>query len=430
MNAHHHPIPLTPSLRRRAPHSSAGAQRGMASLIVAVIIFVAMGMAMVYANRNLVMEGRISANQYRATLAMEAAEAGLEWATAMLNKQENINASCTTSATVGDVRFKAKYLTADTTTGVITPRAGIVHAACVANQTGAGWTCSCPAAGTAPNPAAAAPTSGFQPSFAVQFQASPTSRTVRLVSYGCTSPITDATCTGDGVATVTVALGGVPGLPTPPASPLTARGSVSIGNAALGVINGDPSSNGITINAGMAIDAPNVRVTTVPGSPPQASLVGNDPTLRDTSEEQMFSTFFGMSKDAYKTLPSVRRFACPCTEATITTAYAQGVRQFWLDGNLSMNANITIGSETDPVLVIVDGNVEMRGDLRIFGLIYSTAMTWDNTGGGSALMQGAAISEGNYSGNGTPDYFYDPRVLVALRDQASFVRVPGSWRDF
>jgi Tfp pilus assembly protein PilX len=406
-------------------------QGGMASLVVVVIIFVAMGMAMVYANRNLTMESRISGNQYRATLAMEAAEAGLEWATAMLNKTENINASCTTSTTAGDVRFKKKYLTVDTTNGAITVGAGTVHAACVSNQNASGWTCSCPAPGTAPNPGATAPTGGYQPSFAVAFVANAVSGTVQLVSYGCTSPISDATCTGDGAATVRMAVGAVSGLSTPPASPLTARGRVSIGNAALGVINGDPSSNGITINAGMDIDAPNVRATTVPGTPPQSTLVGNDPTLRNTTEDQMFATFFGMSKTAYKALPSVKRITCPCTETTLTAAYSEGARQFWLDGNLAMNANITIGSETDPVLVVTDGNVTMSGDLRVFGVFYSTSITWDNTGGGGALLQGAAISEGNYTGNGTPDYYYDPRVLARLRyDLSSFVRVPGSWRDF
>ena len=422
---------LLPRGRVLARRGRMSMQRGLASLIVVIIIFVAMGMAMVYANRNLTMESRISGNQYRATLAMEAAEAGLEWATAMLNKPEKITTSCTTSAVAGDLRFKQKYIAVNTSNGVMTPGAGVVHAACVSNQNASGWTCSCPTAGTAPNPGATTPTSGYQPSFAVQFVANAVAGTVQLISYGCTVPITDATCTGDGVATVRTALGGVSGLSTPPASPLTARGRVSIGNAALGVINGDPSSNGITINAGMDIDAPNARVTTVPGTPPQSTLVGNDASLRNTTEEQMFATFFGMSKASYKTLPSVKQITCPCTETTITNAYAEGVRQFWLEGNLSMNANITIGSDTDPVLVVATGNVEMRGNLRLFGVFYSGAITWDNTGGGGALLQGAAISEGNYTGNGTPDYYYDPRVLTRLRfDQSSYVRVPGSWRDF
>ena len=401
-------------------------QQGMATLTVAVILFVAMAAGMVFTSRNLVMEQRTSANQYRATLAMEAAEAGLEWATAMLNKPEKINSACTTSAVVGDQRFKARYLSIDLTTGVLTPAAGTVHAACVSGA--GGWTCSCPAVGSAPSISGG---SGIQPAFAVVLQASATAGTVRVTSYGCTSAITGTTCNGDAAATSSVALGGVSGLATPPAAPLTARGRVSVGNAAFGVENGDPTSNGITINAGMDIDAPRARITTVPGSPPAASMVANDATLRNTTEDQMFATFFGMTKDSYKALPALKRITCPCTEVTISNAYDQGVRQFWLDGNLDMNSNLTIGAEIDPVLMVVDGALTMRGTLRVFGVIYSTAITWDDTGGGAALLQGAAISEGNFTGNGTPDYYYDPNVLTKLRlDQASYVRVPGSWRDF
>lgn len=402
-------------------------QRGVSSLIVVVVLLAAMAMAIAYTQRNLVMEQKTSANQMRSTIAAEAAEAGLEWAAAMLNKGEKINSACTTSAVAGDVRFKARYISVDTSTGVLTPLAGTVHAACV--WSGSAWGCSCPAAGTAPSLTVSG--SGSQPGFALVFSGSSAAGTVRVTSYGCTTAITGTTCSGDGAAVASVLLGGVSGLATPPAAPLTARGYVSIGNAALGVINGDPSSNGITINAGMTIDADKARITTVPGTPPHASLVGNDPTLRDTTEAQMFATFFGMTKEAYKNMPSVKRVTCPCTETTITAQYANGVRQFWLDGDLVMNANLTIGSADDPVLLVVDGNITMRGDLRVFGVMYSTAITWDNTGGGSALLQGAVISEGNYTGNGTPDYYYDPRVLSKLRyDQASFVRVPGSWRDF
>ena len=99
--------------------------------------------ATVFTNRSLVIEQKTSANQYRYTLALEAAEAGLEWATAMLNKGQRINASCVDTSASGALRFRQKYLSIDADTGNVTPNAGVVHAACVANQTGTGWTCSC-----------------------------------------------------------------------------------------------------------------------------------------------------------------------------------------------------------------------------------------------------------------------------------------------
>ena len=415
----------------RSTTAPAQRQRGAASLVVVVIVLAAMAMAALYTNRNLVMETRISANQMRATVAMEAAEAGLEWAAAMLNKAETIGSNCLSSTASGAKHFKEKVLEVNFTSGVITPKAGTVHAACTGDQVGGAWSCSCPDDGAAPSlsiPAAA----GLHPSFAVRFEANPaTPGSVQLVSFGCTSRIIDATCNGDAAATVRVTLAAMAGLPTPPAAPLTARGRVSVGNAALGVVNGDPTSNGITINAGLGIDASGARITTVPGTPPWATMVGNDASLRDTTEEGLFSMFFGVSKDAYKNLPSVKQYTCPCTENTVANAYDQGVRQMWLVGNLEMNSNETIGSLEDPVIIIVDGTVKMTAQLNIYGVIYSTAINFDTTGGGSVLLRGAAISEGNFEGNGTPDYVYDTQVLSRLRyDLGSFVRVPGSWRDW
>jgi hypothetical protein len=98
---------------------------------------------------------------------------------------------------------------------------------------------------------------------------------------------------------------------------------------------------------------------------------------------------------------------------------------------VSIGANTTLGSANDPFIMIVDGSVNLGGTPLIYGIMYSTAINWDCTGCGSATLVGAAISEGNYTGNGTPDFFYDPAVMQRLQAiPGDFVRVPGSWRDF
>lgn len=420
-------------------------QRGATSLVVVAILFVAMALIVGFSNRSILFEQKTAANQYRSTLAFEAAEAGVEWAQAMLNKPEYIDNSCATSTTAANGRFKERYLTGNAATLAIAPIVeGGVVAACAFNQSGGALNCSCPASGTTPAATAPTTTEGFTPGFAVAFLSNAVTGTVDLVSYGCTSVINSANCyvnpndlsTWDAVATVRVSLGQASGLSTPPAAPLTARGNVSIGNAALGVINPDPNTNGVTINAGGAINASGARITTVPGTPPKSTLVGNDNSLRSLSEDGMFGTFFGMSKEAYKTLPATKvldSVYCggACDETDVVRAYNSGARQLWVSGNLTMNANLTIGNEDNPFVLIVDGTVEMRGNLQLYAVIYSTAITWDNTGGGSALLRGAAISEGNYTGNGTPDYYYDPDVMAKIRGVAtSFIKVPGSWRDF
>ena len=424
-------------MNQRLPCAMLGVQRGAGAIVAVVLLYVAMAIIVIFANRNLIFEQKTSANQYRSTLALEAAEAGIEWASTMLNKSGLINSSCIDLTSGSGFSFRDKYLDYVQSSGTWTVlgTSGRAVAACVTSQNGTDWTCNCPAAGTAP--AVTEPTGGgFKPSFAVALETNAATRAVDLVSYGCTSGVTvngggAVTCAGDAAATVRVTLANVAALATAPGAPLTARGAVDIGNAALGVQNGDPTSAGITVNAGMGVNAANLRITSTPGTPPWTTVVGNDESLRNSTEDQMFQTFFGMPKATWRDSVADAILTCPCTESTVASALAANKRKLWLQGNLSMNANQTLGSADDPFMMVVDGSIEMRGDLEVYAVMYGTAVTWDNTGGGSALLVGAAISEGSYTGNGTPDYYYDPRVinnLIAIPGR--FVRVPGTWRDF
>jgi Tfp pilus assembly protein PilX len=392
-----------------------------------------MAIIAVFTNRNLIFEQKTSANQYRSTLALEVAEAGLGWATAMLNKSGKISdAACLDSAVGTDVSFRDKYLNYSSLakTWATVGASGAVVAACVTGQDRTDWTCNCPEPGTAP--AVASPSAGgYKPGFAIAFINNTATRSVDLVSYGCTSAVTAATCSGDASATVRVTVANVPALATPPGAPMTARGEVSIGNAALGVKNLDPTTAGVTVNAGMGIDASKLKITTTPGTPPTASLVGNDDSLRNSTEDQLFQTFFGVPKAAWRDSVADAILTCPCTETTVNTAIASGHRKLWLNGDFNGNSNVTLGSATKPILMIVDGAAHMNGSLTIYGVVYSTAASWNNTGGGNAQLIGAAISEGDYTGNGTPDYIYDPSVIGGLTSiPGLFSRVPGSWRDF
>lgn len=424
-------------------------QRGAASLILVSLLLIVMSIVVTFANRSIIFEQKTSANQYRYTLAFEAAEAGLAWGQSMLNTQTYLTASCDVSSNSADRRFKDRYLKIIPETTEIQPwvtagPAGFpAVAACVFYKESDTIDCSCPdnfkadlnpsIIYTVPNAVAPTNAAGYTPGFAIAFETNSATGTVDLVSYGCTVATNSTTCAGDARAIVRTSIGQVSGLSTPPAAPLTARGNVSIGSAALGVHNPDPNTNGVTINAGGNIDANNLsKFSTIPGTPPYTTLVGNDVSLREKSEDSMFTTFFGMSKTAYKALPATHVLTCTsCTETDVQTAYDAGHRQLWINGELNMNANTTIGSETDPFVMVVNESIHMNGNLQIYGVMYSAATTWDNTGGGGALLRGAAISEGNYTGNGTPDYYYDPLVMRRIRTGSlTFATVPGSWRDF
>ena len=84
------------------------AEHGAASLAVVLVLFFIVAMVAAYTNRNLIFEQRTSANSYRSARALAAAEAGIDWAVAMLNGGA-IDAQCAaSSAPNGD--FKTRYL--------------------------------------------------------------------------------------------------------------------------------------------------------------------------------------------------------------------------------------------------------------------------------------------------------------------------------
>ena len=411
-----------------------GRQRGAATLLTTVIILVLMTMITFFANRNILFERKTVSNQYRSAKAHEAAEAGLEWAVANLNSMRKIDAACATSTGSTDRSFRDKYLDPDNngryveTFSTATPLCTLVSGA---------WSCGCPSTG-APTPDACADPAGC-PAFRVSFQNVATDPAmVRVTSIGCNDSqkpcVAGAGGTADGTATIVQVIKLLNGLGTVPAAALTAKGNVDFGSNAITATNTDPGTNGITINAGGNITGfinPKT-IQSLPGTPSTASLVGNDASLGTLSNDQMFTSFFGVTKDAFKTASTTTVVTCSGTcNNTILQAIDAGARQIWVDGDMVLNSNAVFGSATQPIMLVVNGNAEVRGTMTIYGVLYCQNGTWDNTGGGDAQIIGAAIAEGNFTATGTPNPTYASDVLAALRETSGqFAKVPGGWRDF
>ncbi len=410
-------------------------QRGAALLVSAVIILVLMTLITFFANRNILFERKTAANQYRSTKAIEAAEAGLEWAIANLNSMRKITTACATSTQTSDRSLRDKYLDPDNNGSYAevfstsTPLCSFI---------GGAWSCSCPNNGAAPTAAACGAAEGC-PTFRVGFTSMAADPTlVRISATGCTSSqlpcVPGATATADGTATVDQVMKVLSGLSTLPAAALTAKGWVDFGSNAISVTNTDPGTNGITINAGGNITGfvNGSTVVSLPGTPPGASLVGDDTSLSALSDDQMFKSFFGMTKQQFQESPSTTNVSCAGTcNSTVLGAIDAGARTIWVEGDMTLNSNGTYGSPERPVILVVNGNAHIQGTITIYGVLYCQDGTWDNTGGGDAQIYGASIAEGNFTATGTPNPTYDPNVLRRLRETTGqYAKVPGGWRDF
>jgi Tfp pilus assembly protein PilX len=419
--------------------------RGAAALVVVLMLLVVVALAAAYASRNLVFEQRTGANQARATQAFEAAEAGLEWALAMLHAGR-IDAACTPLAdpdAPGET-FRDRQLAIDAATGRVTARLRSDGqprtAACVFD--GSSWRCSCPddAAPTLAAPAGHGPA----PAFVVRLHDDPAHPpgVVRVESTGCARLDGAGICPlavdpGDGRATVSVLVALKGALASAPAAAVTVRGDLDVGHAVLRTANRDAASGGFTLHVGGALTGTPLALHGPGGAPPE-STVADEPDggpLARLDSERLFTTIFGMGRDTYRLQPTtvVVDCAADCSARTLQhVARLNPGTMLWVDGTLRLDADVTLGTPEAPVVLVVDGDVEVTdADVRIHGLVVVTGSSWATSG--ATTVHGALVGQGDlaFAGTGTSTVDHDPGVLARLRlTQGSFTRVPGSWRDF
>ncbi|MBY0468589.1 MAG: hypothetical protein K2Q07_06385 [Burkholderiaceae bacterium] len=408
-----------------------------------LLLFFAMCLVAAYANRGLVFEQRASTNQYRAAQAFEAAEAGIDWAIAHLNQPQRINDQCLPSSDAADTSFRERYLQSQPDTGQLTPVSWTSGTTTIALQPvcvriASGWACHCPSNGL-PSIAGAAPDDGSpHPAFAVQFSAEAQPGVIRITAIGCSSAEgpcrPDAAGRPDASSQLQALIGLLPGLRVAPTATLTAKGSVDVGAASLGVHNPDVASGGLTVRTGGHLIGPALRLSTAPGGVASTSVSAQDAALAAIDAHHLFAAHFGVDPATWNTHTAVQAIDCRTECAAQVAAAIDGVaanRMVSIAGDARLAGPVTLGSASQPVVLVVDGTLTLSGEVTLHGLVYASDIHWEDASGPHARVHGALISATNYRGNGAPDLHYDAAVLRALqRHTGSFARVPGSWRDF
>jgi Tfp pilus assembly protein PilX len=435
-------------------NASQSTQRGAATLAITLLLLFGASIIAFYLNRGLIFEQKTSANQARATTAFEAAEAGLEWATGMLNQPNDVLANCTTTNT-SNISFRRKYVQTQWNAGV-NPTSTVVVATpilpigCYIDASGQ-TQCSCPdvAATSSTLLNTATPRPAFTVTFAADDSATPDPLTVRVTSVGCsaaTGPCTAATSSAsDATATVRVKLKMRQVLRAAPAAALTCGGTCTVSGGSFAVANFDASVNGITINAGTAAtgvvctgNLNNRTVATVTGLPCENSVIAPDPTLAaianpdpNCTTDAMFRTYFGTTIAEFRRAPGTVSVA---NATEFDQQLGNGYRSFYFTGDADLQGSRPdIGSQNDPVTIVMGtgGNFRVNAGVEVWGLIFSANAAAGNTGTGSSQIHGAVITCNNFDANGNGSLTYDGLTLNnAQLSTATFVRVPGSWRDF
>lgn len=217
----------------------------------------------------------------------------------------------------------------------------------------------------------------------------------------------------------------------PPNAPLVARGSVAIPSSPDVINNIGPevvrSGGGYTDNSATTLISNGVDVSALAPAPP--FVVSNDTILLAMTTDAYFESFFSASKTVVQASAQTLTCGGLCLKADLHTALASN-NVVWVNDDVTL-LNDTFGSAANPVIIIVNGNLEIRGGATVYGLVYVTALTWDANGAGNANINGTAIAEGNFATNGNITITYDPTVMNNLNNIVTGVgKVSGTWSDF
>lgn len=387
-------------------------QKGVASLLVAIVVLITITFITFYTSRAVVMEQKISTNDYRGRMAFEAAQAGLEATMNALNQGwllgPDLNGDNLPDVVTNNVVFDANN------DGLAT---GNSNTATLSNGS----------------------------SIQVTLTSASTQKVIQInvVSIGSSD---------DKAAQITAyqTIAAVPPLPNIPDSPFLARGAMVVGGSA--VINnpeghstiwtggnvdlGGNANTSTNIADPSSANYPNclggsVQCSLVQSSSRQIAgvdIIESDTSLANLTEADFFVNFFG-------TTPQVYRDSRADLITNDLVAQNGAVDQvIWVDttppgaGTVSLAGNNNFGTAAQPVIIIIDGNLNISGNNFVNGMLYVRGSV---TGTGNVNAVGGMVVGGNSNtAGGNLTVTYNSTVLEQTYRRAKPAGGSGSWRDF
>lgn len=422
-------------------HSRAiqAAPRGIAALTVVMILFFILAMAAAYTNRTLIVDQRSTTNALHSAQAIDATEAATEWAIAQINGGR-VTSTCASSTVATDASVRSRYIEMQDDFSYKTPdRKTATPMACVSNR--GAWACSCPGLGSKPSLTPTADGNGQ--AFWVVFDAGLSGPGIlSVLTQGCSNLGTDSTsscatapdlsgsiATVDAVKVSNTQVGLVRALPFAPAATLTAGTSVTaVAGTTLWVVNPD-ANTGLTIHSGGAVTASTLKLAVAAGTPGDGK-VESDGVLaaRAAAGGRQFESIFGMDASNYKRQPATVMIDCAagCVSSDLADALSRHPGQvLWIAGDLNLNSAATLGSASQPMMLVSTGTVTLSRAINFNGFLYANAVVWA-AGADASVFRGALVSASTLIANANATLIYDAAMIRIINGSyGSFVRAPG-----
>lgn len=157
-----------------------------------------------------------------------------------------------------------------------------------------------------------------------------------------------------------------------------------------------------------------------------ADVLDKDYNLGALSQNDFFANFFGKSLTEYKNENANRVIDGTANDVSsqLTDAKSEVI---WVDGTVTLPARM--GSIDNPVVLIVNGDLNISANTEFYGLIY---VNGEISGNGNPSIFGSIIVWGeNNSLTGNAQVIYDEGVMNNIRRTIAGAKArPGTWRDW
>lgn len=250
--------------------------------------------------------------------------------------------------------------------------------------------------------------------------------------------ITSTGTNADGTATKTVTqlvqFGSV--LVNVPTMPLISQGSISLGGNSqiINTYSSNTIESGSTVGLGGHASTILSTGTSSTSGNIKSDISQSVNSIGSQSESDFFASYFGQSPTTIKS--SVAHYFSN-SGSTNYDGQLNGLTgtSIWIDqngGTANLNGNTTIGSAANPVLLIVNGNLDITGNVTIYGYVFIYGNSTTDFLGNLSIVGGVGTT-GSISASGSIQVTYSPTTLSNLQNSSSmkyYAKVPGSWKDF
>lgn len=221
-----------------------------------------------------------------------------------------------------------------------------------------------------------------------------------------------------------------------PTVPLISKSEISLGGNSQ-IIN---TYNSSTVQAGGTVDMSGSSSTILSSGTSstagniQSDVQQNISSLSSMSDNDFFNSFFGLSPNGIKS--GVTHYYENSSNANYGSDLSgkEGT-SIWIEqtgGTATLNGNVTIGSTSNPVLLIVNGDIRFTGNVTIYGYIYVLGTSSTDLSGNVMVIGGMATTN-ELNATGSIQVVFSPTVLDNLQNNGTmryYAKVPGSWKDF